>query len=155
MLNRVALPERSHVQCLTLDGLSPSLTFLPVAAKTMFLIVVTGGGELIYNRDRLAEYGLNLRSVAELVRNKVQGRSAPQFRREDQRIDFVVRLRESDRLGIEELRRLIVNPSGAVPIPQPIARTAAVAASSGRLQRDVGWLTCFPSSSNAGSTSHA
>jgi HAE1 family hydrophobic/amphiphilic exporter-1 len=73
--------------------------------------------QVIYNRDRLAEYGLNLRTVADLVRNKVQGRAATQFRQEDQLIDIVVRLREEDRLGLEELRRLIINPGGTVPIP--------------------------------------
>jgi HAE1 family hydrophobic/amphiphilic exporter-1 len=65
----------------------------------------------------IAEYGLNLRTVADLVRNKVQGRIATEFRKEDQLIDIVVRLREQDRLGIEELRGLIVNPNGTVPIP--------------------------------------
>jgi multidrug efflux pump subunit AcrB len=73
--------------------------------------------QVVYNRDRLAEYNLSLRNVADLVRNKVQGRAATQFRQEDQLIDIVVRLREEDRFGLEELRRLIVNPSGAVPIP--------------------------------------
>ncbi|MES2692998.1 MAG: efflux RND transporter permease subunit, partial [Verrucomicrobiota bacterium] len=73
--------------------------------------------QVVYNRDRLAEYGLTLRNVADLVRNKVQGRAATQFRQEDQLIDIVVRLREEDRLGLEELRSLIVNPGGAVPIP--------------------------------------
>jgi multidrug efflux pump subunit AcrB len=73
--------------------------------------------QVVYNRDRLAEYGLSLRNVADLVRNKVQGRAATQFRQEDQLIDIVVRLREEDRFGLEELRRLIVNPNGAVPIP--------------------------------------
>ncbi len=73
--------------------------------------------QVIYNRDRLAEYGLTLRNVADLVRNKVQGRAATQFRQEDQLIDIVVRLREEDRLGIDELRRLVVNPGTAVPIP--------------------------------------
>ena len=73
--------------------------------------------QVVYKRDRLAEYGLNLRTVADLVRNKVQGRIATEFRKEDQLIDIVVRLREQDRFGIEELRGLIVNPSGAVPIP--------------------------------------
>jgi hydrophobic/amphiphilic exporter-1 (mainly G- bacteria), HAE1 family len=72
--------------------------------------------QIVYNRDRLAEYGLSLRNVADLVRNKVQGRAATQFRQEDQLIDIVVRLREEDRFGIEELRRLVVNPGGAVPI---------------------------------------
>jgi len=72
--------------------------------------------QVVYQRDRLAEYGLSLRNVADIVRNKVQGRAATQFRQEDQLIDIVVRLREEDRFGIEELRRLVVNPNGAVPI---------------------------------------
>lgn len=72
--------------------------------------------QVVYQRDRLAEYGLSLRNVADIVRNKVQGRPATQFRQEDQLIDIVVRLREEDRFGIEELRRLVVNPNGAVPI---------------------------------------
>ncbi len=72
--------------------------------------------QVIYNRDRLAEFGLSLRNVADLVRNKVQGRAATQFRHEDQLIDIVVRLREEDRLGLDELRRLVVNPGGALPI---------------------------------------
>jgi multidrug efflux pump subunit AcrB len=73
--------------------------------------------QVVYKRDRLAEYGLNLRTVADLVRNKVQGRIATEFRKEDQLIDIVVRLREEDRFGIEELRGLIVNPNGAIPLP--------------------------------------
>jgi hydrophobic/amphiphilic exporter-1 (mainly G- bacteria), HAE1 family len=72
--------------------------------------------QVVYNRDRLAEFGLNLRSVADLVRNKVQGRTATEFRKEDQMIDIVVRLREEDRFGVEELRRLVVNPNGGIPI---------------------------------------
>ena len=72
--------------------------------------------QVVYHRDRLAEFGLNLRSVADLVRNKVQGRTATEFRKEDQMIDIVVRLREEDRFGVAELRRLVVNPGGAVPI---------------------------------------
>jgi HAE1 family hydrophobic/amphiphilic exporter-1 len=72
--------------------------------------------QVVYNRDRLAELGLSLRAVADLVRNKIQGRTATTFRQEDQLIDIVVRLREQDRFGLEELRRLIVNPNGAVPI---------------------------------------
>jgi hydrophobic/amphiphilic exporter-1 (mainly G- bacteria), HAE1 family len=73
--------------------------------------------QVIYKRDRLAEYGLNLRTVADLVRNKVQGRTATEFRKEDQMIDIVVRLREEDRFGLEELRGLIINPGGAIQLP--------------------------------------
>ncbi len=73
--------------------------------------------QIVYKRDRLAEYGLSLRTVADLVRNKVQGRIATQFRKDDQMIDIVVRLREEDRLGIAELRGLIVNPGSGIAIP--------------------------------------
>ena len=78
----------------------------------------TGNPELqvIYHRDRLAEYGLTLRSVADLVRNKIQGYVATDFRQRERQIDVLVRLQEEDRLGIDELRNLVVNPGSAVPI---------------------------------------
>ena len=85
--------------------------------------------QVVYNRDRLAEYGLNLRTVADLVRNKVQGRTATEFRQEDQMIDIVVRLREQDRFGIEELRGLIINPNG--PVPLPLSAVAALTINEG------------------------
>ena len=73
--------------------------------------------QINYRRDRLANYGLRLSNVAELVRNKVQGRVATDFREENRLVDVLVRLREEDRLGLAELERIIVNPGGAIPIP--------------------------------------
>ena len=72
---------------------------------------------IIYNRDRLSEYGLSLRNVAELVRNKVQGNVATEYRQSERLIDILVRLEESDRLGLTELGELVVNPRGKIPIP--------------------------------------
>ena len=79
----------------------------------------TGSPELqiSYNRQRLARYGLDMRAVAELVRSKVQGRVVTQFRQRERQIQVLVQLREDDRLGAEELRRLVINPDGKVPIP--------------------------------------
>ena len=57
--------------------------------------------QIVYKRDRLAEFGLDLRRVAELVRNKIQGRVATDFRQEERQIDILVRLREDDRLGLK------------------------------------------------------
>ena len=73
--------------------------------------------QIIYDRERLSEYELELRAVAELVRNKVQGKVATDFRTRDRNISILVRLREGDRLGPQELRRLVVNPAGEIPIP--------------------------------------
>jgi HAE1 family hydrophobic/amphiphilic exporter-1 len=78
--------------------------------------------QILYQRDRLSEFGLSLREVAELVRNKVQGRVATDFCEKERQLDVLVRLREADRLGLEELERLVVNPRAAIPI-----RLAAVA----------------------------
>ena len=72
--------------------------------------------QVVYDRQRLSDYGLDLRGVAELVRNKVQGRVATDFRREERNIDVLVRLQEIDRLGVDELEGLVVNPNGTVPI---------------------------------------
>ncbi|MCF3649940.1 efflux RND transporter permease subunit [Synoicihabitans lomoniglobus] len=72
---------------------------------------------IVYHRDRLAEFGLSLRTVAELVRNKVQGNVATEYRQAERLIDVLVRLEEEDRVGLAELSGLIVNPGSAIPIP--------------------------------------
>ena len=72
--------------------------------------------QITYHRDLLASYNLNLSDVASLVREKVQGRVVTQFREADRRIDVRVRVDEADRAGVADLRRLVVNPRGAIPI---------------------------------------
>ncbi len=73
--------------------------------------------QILYNRQRLALYGLNVRDVASIIRNKVRGDVATEFKQQDRRIDVLVQLREQDRQSIENLGRLIVNPGSPKPIP--------------------------------------
>ena len=73
--------------------------------------------QIIYDRQRLAQLDLQLKSVAELVRNKIQGQIPTEFQQRDRQIDILVRLEEEDRMGIEDLSEIIVNPRGEVPIP--------------------------------------
>jgi multidrug efflux pump subunit AcrB len=91
--------------------------------------------QVVYNRERLTELGLSLRAVADLVRNKIQGRTATTFRQDDQLIDIVVRLREQDRFGLEELKRLIVNPNGAIPISLASVATLTVTEGPSEIRR--------------------
>ncbi len=72
--------------------------------------------QIVYDRQRLAYYGLNILNVANIVRNKVLGDVATEFKKEDRRIDVRVKVREQDKATIGHLRRLNVNPNG-VPIP--------------------------------------
>jgi HAE1 family hydrophobic/amphiphilic exporter-1 len=78
--------------------------------------------QIVYDRDRLSRYGLNIREVARLVRDKVKGFEATRFNLKDRRIPIVVRLAMDDRETVEDIRGVIINPGGERPI-----RLAAVA----------------------------
>ena len=73
--------------------------------------------QIIYDRQKLAFYGLNLTNVANIVRNKVRGDVATEFKKEDRRIDVLVKVRDEDKATIERLRQLTINPGGDVQIP--------------------------------------
>ncbi len=73
--------------------------------------------QIIYDRPLLSHFGLNIRDVAAIVRNKVRGDVATEFKDEDRKIDILVRLKEEDKESINDLRRLIINPGGERPIP--------------------------------------
>lgn len=73
--------------------------------------------QISYNRALLSKYGLSIYDVASILRNKVRGDVATRFKDEDRKIDVLVRLKESDKESISALRRLVVNPNSARPIP--------------------------------------
>ena len=60
---------------------------------------------------------MNILQVASIVRNKVRGDVATEFKEEDRKIDILVRLREKDKESIDDLRRLIINPGSERPVP--------------------------------------
>lgn len=73
--------------------------------------------QIVYDRQRLSQLNLDLKTVAELIRNKIQGQIPTEFQKRDRQIDIMVRLDEKDRMGLDELRSIIVNPRSEVPIP--------------------------------------
>lgn len=73
--------------------------------------------QIIYDRKRIVRLGLQLRPIAELVRNKVQGLVPTTFRKRDRQIDIRVRLEEDDRYGLDDLKKLVINPNKPSPIP--------------------------------------
>jgi len=77
-----------------------------------------------YDRERVAFLGLNVYEIASLVRHKVLGEVATEYRQGDRRIDVRVKLRDEDRASVEDLRRLVVNPGNRQPIP--LAAVASV-----------------------------
>lgn len=73
--------------------------------------------EIVYDREQLALYGLQLGTVAESVRDLVRGAEATLFNLQDRRIPIVVQLAEADRRTVEDVRELVINPGGERPIP--------------------------------------
>lgn len=73
--------------------------------------------QIVYNRDALSRHNLDIRSVAELVRNKVQGFEATKYNRKDRKIPVRVRLKDIDTATVRELSDLVVNPGQTRPVP--------------------------------------
>lgn len=72
--------------------------------------------QITFDRQRLAELGINVQSVAEIIRRKIQGDIATEYETGNRKIDIRVRAREQDREDIADLRRLIIGTREEVPI---------------------------------------
>ncbi len=72
--------------------------------------------QIIFNRRRVAHLGLDVATIGNIIRNKVMGEVSTELNRQDRKIDIRVRAREEDRNDVEDLRRLVVNATGSVPI---------------------------------------
>lgn len=73
--------------------------------------------QIVYNRDLLSRYDLNIRTVADLVRNSVKGFEATRYNLQDRRIPILVRFETQDRASVEDIRDLVINPGSDRPIP--------------------------------------
>ena len=73
--------------------------------------------QIEYDRDSLKRYNLSTSTVAQMVKNKIQGEKASTISLGEDRIDLVVQLTASDRSSIEKLKRININPNLHPPIP--------------------------------------
>jgi HAE1 family hydrophobic/amphiphilic exporter-1 len=73
--------------------------------------------QILFDRAKIANYGLNVFDVASLVRNKVRGDVATEFKDRDRKIDIRVKVTDSDKESVAALRRLRINTVGNLSIP--------------------------------------
>jgi hydrophobic/amphiphilic exporter-1 (mainly G- bacteria), HAE1 family len=71
---------------------------------------------IIFDRNRLAALGLDMRVVAETLRNRVLGSVPTRFREADRQIDIRIRNDESQRQRLEDVRNLVIEGSGGQPV---------------------------------------
>ena len=68
---------------------------------------------VVFDRSRLAALGLDMRTLSETLRDRLQGVVPTRFKEEDRQIDVRVRNREQDRASLEDLRNMVVpGPDG-------------------------------------------
>ena len=72
--------------------------------------------QVIFDRNQLAQLGLNLGEVADTLRNKVQGEVATRLTEGDREIDIVVRSVELGRASVDDVEDFIVGQRAGVPI---------------------------------------
>ncbi len=112
--------------------------------------------QIVYDRDALARYNLNIRTVAELVRNKVQGFEATKYNRKDRKIPVRVRLQGITEASIDELKDLVVNPGQTRPVPLSAVAEVTLGRGPNEIRRidqqRVGLVTANVEGSGLGST---
>jgi cobalt-zinc-cadmium resistance protein CzcA len=72
---------------------------------------------IVYNRDRMAQYSLNIQDLNRIVRTAFAGESAGLVFENERRFDLVVRLKENKRQDIEDVKNLYIPLSGGAQIP--------------------------------------
>lgn len=73
--------------------------------------------QILFDQERAAALGLDVATLANRVVNSVQGSVATRYRFADREIDILVRGNPASRATVEDVRRLIVNPESARPVP--------------------------------------
>lgn len=72
---------------------------------------------VLYNRDRMAQYSLNVQDLNRIVRTAFAGEAAGQVYENERRFDLVVRLEEQSRKDIADVKNLFVPLPGGGQIP--------------------------------------
>lgn len=91
--------------------------------------------QILFDRRKLANLGLNLGTVTQIVQNKIQGNVATELTRRDRKIDIRVWAEDETRLSLDAIRRLVINPEGTVPIPLSAVATVQVAQGPSEIRR--------------------
>lgn len=87
---------------------------------------------IVFDRDKIADLGLSVRQVAEIIQTNIGGSRAGSYRIGGDEFPITVRLRPEDRLGTLDIDNIsITTPEGVIPI------SAVIKKESGRGPEDI------------------
>lgn len=91
--------------------------------------------QIFIDRERAAALGIPVYDIAQRVVTQVRGDVATRYSWDDRKIDVLVRAREEDRAGIDDIRRLIINPGGERPVPLSAVARVVIDEGPGEIRR--------------------
>lgn len=91
--------------------------------------------QILFDRDKAANLGLQVHEVADRVVSNVRGDVATRYSWRDRKIDVLVRAQEEDRSSINEIKNLVINPNGERSIPLSAIAEVKVTNGPGEIRR--------------------
>ncbi|MEL7185328.1 MAG: efflux RND transporter permease subunit [Pseudomonadota bacterium] len=91
--------------------------------------------QIIFDQERAAKLGLAVRSIADRVVANVRGDLATRYTWRDKKIDVLVRSVDTRNASIEEIRKLIVNPTSERPVTLDAVAKITVADGPSEIRR--------------------
>ncbi len=107
-------------------------------AEGLYVEEVTGLKQIVieYDRSQLAMYGLKIYEVNTAINTAFAGQSAGSVYEGEKRFDLVVRLNETSRESIEDVRKLYINTPNGVQIPLSNIADISFKTGPNQIQRD-------------------
>ncbi len=107
-------------------------------AKDLYIEAVTGLPQIVvkFDRDKVAEYGLNIGEMNHLVNTAFAGGSAGLIYEGEKRFDLVVRLDKENRQSLEDVKNLFVTSSKGTQIPLGQVAEVSFKVGPNQIQRD-------------------
>jgi HAE1 family hydrophobic/amphiphilic exporter-1 len=91
--------------------------------------------QILFDQERVAALGLAVRDIADRVVANVRGELATRYTWRDKKIDVLVRSVDTRQASIEEIRKLIVNPSSDRPVTLEAVAEIRVARGPAEIRR--------------------
>ena len=91
--------------------------------------------QIVFDQERAAKLGLAVRDIANRVVANVRGELATRYTWRDRKIDVLVRSVDASESSIDEIRRLIVNPSSDRPVTLDAVATVVVSQGPAEIRR--------------------
>ena len=107
-------------------------------AEDLYVEEVTGLPQIQiqFNRDRIAQYGLNITDINRVIKTAFAGEKAGLVYEDERRFDLVVRLTKEDRSDLSDVRGLFISTPTGVQIPLEQVATVAFKYGPNQIQRD-------------------